>query len=118
MTPLSYQIFRSLALPGAALLAEEQLAPIRDTFGALFFFATGMVISPAFLASHFLEVVLLALAALLLKLAVSAPLIRVFGYEWELALRCAAGISHVSWPLQDMCLFIRGLCTNQYDYGH
>ena len=39
MTPLCMymmsfwcQIVRSLALPGAALLAEEQLAPIRDTF--------------------------------------------------------------------------------------
>jgi CPA2 family monovalent cation:H+ antiporter-2 len=83
------------ALPGTASHAVELLEPIRHTFGALFFFAIGMVISPSFLLAHLGELLLLALLALTIKLAVAAPLVRVFGYSWGLSLRCAAGLAHM-----------------------
>eukprot|EP00962_Isochrysis_galbana_P008811 scaffold2456_cov129-Isochrysis_galbana.AAC.11 len=83
------------ALPDTASHAVELLEPIRHTFGALFFFAIGMVISPSFLLSHLRELLLLALLALTLKLAVAAPLVHVFGYSWGVSLRCAAGLAHM-----------------------
>jgi Kef-type K+ transport system membrane component KefB len=41
------------------------------------------------------ELALLALLALTIKVAVAAPLVRVFGYSWGLSFRCAAGLAHV-----------------------
>mmetsp|Transcript_19787 Transcript_19787/g.55884 ORF Transcript_19787/g.55884 Transcript_19787/m.55884 type:complete len:189 (-) Transcript_19787:753-1319(-) len=54
-----------------------------------------MVISPAFLFGHFSQVLMLAILALLLKMAIGAPLVRVFGYDWSLSLRCSVGLAHI-----------------------
>lgn len=85
----------SATLPTHAHRAVQRLEPIRDAFGALFFFSVGMVINPTFFLAHYRTVVCLAIAVFGLKLAVAAPLIRVFGYEWGMSLRCGAGLSHL-----------------------
>ncbi|KYC29457.1 putative glutathione-regulated potassium-efflux system protein [Sterolibacterium denitrificans] len=75
---------------------EEDIKPFRDVLLGLFFITVGMYLDPRLIAQHFLFVIALLVALLLLKLLVVLGLARLFGATPGTALRsglwlCAGG---------------------------
>ena len=65
----------------------DEIIPIRDIFSTLFFVSIGMLMEPAFLASHSLEITLLVATIVIGKFVISSVLVRLLGYDMENALR-------------------------------
>ncbi|HEX8600975.1 MAG TPA: cation:proton antiporter [Chloroflexia bacterium] len=65
----------------------DEIIPIRDIFSTLFFVSIGMLMEPAFLASHSLEITLLVATIIIGKFVISSVLVRLLGYDMENALR-------------------------------
>ncbi len=73
----------------------DEIIPIRDVFASLFFVSIGMLMNPAFLVSHLLEVSVLVLGILLGKFAIAVVVVRAFGYPFEPALRTALLLAQI-----------------------
>jgi CPA2 family monovalent cation:H+ antiporter-2 len=65
----------------------DEIIPIRDIFSTLFFVSIGMLMEPAFLATHALQIALLVTAIIAGKFVIAAALVRLLGYDSENALR-------------------------------
>lgn len=65
----------------------DEIIPVRDIFSTLFFVSIGMLMEPAFLASHSVEIGLLVFAIIAGKFVISSLLVRLLGYDSENALR-------------------------------
>lgn len=64
----------------------DEIVPLRDIFSTLFFVSIGMLMDPAFLLSHALEIGLLVLAIVLGKFVIVALSVRLLGYDTENAI--------------------------------
>jgi CPA2 family monovalent cation:H+ antiporter-2 len=64
-----------------------EIIPVRDLFATLFFVSIGMLMEPAFLLSHTLEIALLVGAIIAGKFAISTVVVRLFGYSVPAAAR-------------------------------
>jgi monovalent cation:H+ antiporter-2, CPA2 family len=73
----------------------DEVIPIRDVFASLFFVSIGMLMNPAFLLSHLLEISVLVLGILLGKFVVAVLVVRLFGYPSEVALRTALLLAQI-----------------------
>ncbi|MDQ3931120.1 MAG: cation:proton antiporter [Chloroflexota bacterium] len=65
----------------------DEITPVRDIFATLFFVSIGMLMNPAFLLSHGLEIALLVIAILAGKFAISSVVVALFGYSVPSAAR-------------------------------
>ena len=73
----------------------DEVIPIRDVFASLFFVSIGMLMNPATLLSHMLEISVLVLGILLGKLAIAVVVVRLFGYPADVALRTALLLAQI-----------------------
>lgn len=71
--------------------ALTDMIPLREVFSLLFFASVGMLLSPKYLASHFISVLLLCFAVLIGKGFIMALITRAFGYRRIIPL--AVGLS-------------------------
>ena len=65
----------------------DEIIPVRDIFSTLFFVSIGMLMEPAFLLSHSVQIALLVTAIVAGKFVISSVLVRLLGYDTENALR-------------------------------
>lgn len=73
----------------------DEVIPIRDVFASLFFVSIGMLMNPAFLVSHLLEISVLVVGILLGKFAIAGMVVRLFGYPADVALRSALLLAQI-----------------------
>jgi CPA2 family monovalent cation:H+ antiporter-2 len=104
---VSYAIFGvSLALGAflaGAVLAESDLShqaafdalPLRDAFAVLFFVSVGMLVDPAFLVSHPIEIVAVVALVVLGKSIAALAIVLIAGYPTRTGLTVAAGLAQV-----------------------
>lgn len=59
----------------------DEIIPIRDLFSTLFFVSIGMLMDPAFLGTHLLEISVLVAAILVGKFAITYGVVRLMGYS-------------------------------------
>ncbi|HEY9900471.1 MAG TPA: cation:proton antiporter [Pantanalinema sp.] len=69
--------------------------PLRDLFATLFFVSTGMLINPAFIATHLPSVAGFAIAIVLLKAALGFGIARLFRYSGRTALGIGLGLAQL-----------------------
>lgn len=74
-----------LGATGVAGRVKDLVRPLRDAFGAIFFFAFGLAISPAALASVALPVIAAVLITVVLNLAAGAVAAKLHGFDGEAA---------------------------------
>ena len=67
--------------------ALREIIPVRDIFATLFFVSIGMLMDPAFLWTHGLQIALLVAAIIAGKFAISTLVIARFGYDAPTAAR-------------------------------
>jgi CPA2 family monovalent cation:H+ antiporter-2 len=75
--------------------ALSDIIPLRDLFGLLFFASVGMLLNPAFLADHVVEVVVLVVAVSVGKGLIFAGLANLFGYGNVIPLAVGLGLFQV-----------------------
>lgn len=75
--------------------ALSDIIPLRDLFGLLFFASVGMLLDPAFLMDHLLEVIVLLVAVSLGKGLIFGFLSRVFSYGNVIPLAVGLGMFQV-----------------------
>jgi monovalent cation:H+ antiporter-2, CPA2 family len=73
----------------------ERLFPIRDVFIALFFVTVGMLIDPNGLFSNWKLLGVIACLVVAGKFAIWFPLVRLFGYRAQTALRVGIGLTQI-----------------------
>jgi CPA2 family monovalent cation:H+ antiporter-2 len=73
----------------------DEVIPIRDVFASLFFVSIGMLMNPAFLVSHLLEISVLVVGILVGKFAIAGVVVRLFGYPADVALRTALLLAQI-----------------------
>ncbi len=73
----------------------ERLFPIRDVFIALFFVTVGMLIDPRALFSNWKLLGVIASLIVAGKFAIWFPLVRLFGYRTQTALRVGIGLTQI-----------------------
>jgi CPA2 family monovalent cation:H+ antiporter-2 len=72
--------------------SEQTLAevlPLRDIFATIFFVAIGMLLDPAFIAAHLVEIAIVVAVAVLGKFLVLTALVFTLGYSGRVALSAA-----------------------------
>ncbi|HSH70786.1 MAG TPA: cation:proton antiporter [Deferrisomatales bacterium] len=75
--------------------ALSDIIPVRDLFGLLFFTSVGMLLDPAFLLTHWREVLLLVALVSLGKGLIFAGVTRVFGYRNVVPLATGLGLFQI-----------------------
>ncbi|MDO8688055.1 MAG: cation:proton antiporter [Dehalococcoidales bacterium] len=75
--------------------ALAEITPLRDIFATLFFVSLGMLLSPSFLVSHWLTVLLVIAVIILIKFSVVGGLVRFFGFSWKIAVISGAGLLQI-----------------------
>ena len=93
--------------------ALSDIIPLRDLFGLLFFTSVGMLLDPAFLVSHFRQVIVLVLVVGIGKGLIFAVIARIFRYGNVIPLAVGLGpfqVGEFSFVLARM-----GLSTNSID---
>ncbi|AKF07230.1 cation:proton antiporter [Sandaracinus amylolyticus] len=74
---------------------SADLVPFRDAFAVLFFVSIGMLVEPAYLAAHALEVVALTAIVVLGKLAIAGAIVLALGGPLRTALVVGAGLAQI-----------------------
>ncbi|HXY75126.1 MAG TPA: cation:proton antiporter [Dehalococcoidales bacterium] len=75
--------------------AIAEITPLRDIFASLFFVSLGMLLSPAFVAAHWSEILLLVAAIILAKMIIVYLVIRALKYPSRLGLLSGAGLMQI-----------------------
>ncbi|MCS6781769.1 MAG: cation:proton antiporter [Gloeomargarita sp. SKYBB_i_bin120] len=73
----------------------DYVEPLRDVFGALFFASIGMLIDPRFILAHAPLIAGLVLLVMGGKFLIAAPVTRLFGYSWPMAVLVGCGLSQI-----------------------
>ncbi|MEL7371362.1 MAG: cation:proton antiporter [Myxococcota bacterium] len=94
--------------------ALSDIIPLRDLFGLLFFASVGMLLDPAFLAAHIIEIVVLVLAISVGKGLIFASLARVFQYGNVIPMAVGLGLFQVG--EFSFVLATVGVSTGSIDY--
>jgi len=93
----------------------SEIRPLRDVFSIIFFVSLGMLLTPSFIASNFLQIIGLSLFVILLKLILVLILTLYFGYHSKTAFTVGIGLVQVgefSFVLSGMGL-ISGLISQE-----
>ncbi len=75
--------------------AADELRPLQDAFGALFFVSVGMLFNPTILAQEPLRVLAVVAIIVLGKSCVAYGLVRAFGYANPIALTVCVGLAQI-----------------------
>ena len=75
--------------------ALAEVAPLRDIFAALFFASLGMLTDPVFIFDHYVDVIAVIGAAVVIKFAVTALIVRIAGYLPSTALLTGVGMGQI-----------------------
>ena len=75
--------------------ALAEVAPLRDIFAALFFASLGMLTDPVFIITHWGDVLAVIGAAVVIKLIVTAIIVRTAGYLPNTALLTGVGLGQI-----------------------
>ncbi len=75
--------------------ALAEVAPLRDVFAALFFASLGMLTDPVFIVHNYVDVLAVIGAAVAIKFAVTAVIVRVSGYLPSTALLTGVGLGQI-----------------------
>lgn len=75
--------------------ALSDIVHLRDLFALIFFVSVGMLFDPRFLLNNAMTVALLLSAIIVAKAAITAFVVRLFGYSWQLASTVGFGLSQV-----------------------
>ena len=75
--------------------ALAEVAPLRDIFAALFFASLGMLTDPVFIFHHYVNVIAVIGAAVVIKFAVTALIVRLAGYLPSTALLTGVGMGQI-----------------------
>ncbi len=75
--------------------AAADALPLRDAFAVLFFVSVGMLLDPAFLVEHPLEVIAVVGLIVLAKSLVAIGIVAAFGYPIRTGLTVAAGLAQI-----------------------
>ena len=75
--------------------ALAEVAPLRDIFAALFFASLGMLTDPVFIFDHYVDVIAVIGAAVVIKFLVTAIIVRVAGYLPSTALLTGVGMGQI-----------------------
>jgi len=94
--------------------ALSDIIPLRDLFGLLFFASVGMLLDPAFLMDHLVQVVVLLLAVSFGKGIIFAVLAKVFAYGNVIPLAVGLGLFQVG--EFSFVLATVGVSTNSIDH--
>src|SRR6266404_7111696 len=76
-----------------AIFSETR--PLRDIFSILFFVSLGFLVSPAFILSHFLIIIVLAFLVIVLKALITFLLCIIFGVRGRTAISVSLGLAQV-----------------------
>lgn len=93
----------------------SEIRPLRDIFSIIFFVSLGMLLTPSFIASHFLQILGLSLFVIILKFILVLVLTLYFGYHSKTAFNVGIGLVQVgefSFVLSGMGL-ISGLISQE-----
>ncbi|UJR80182.1 cation:proton antiporter [Sandaracinus amylolyticus] len=74
---------------------SADLVPFRDAFAVLFFVSIGMLVEPAYLAAHALEVVALTAIVVVGKLVIAGAIVLALGSPLRTALVVGAGLAQI-----------------------
>ena len=75
--------------------ALAEVAPLRDIFAALFFASLGMLTDPVFIFHHYVDVIAVIGAAVVIKFVVTALIVRIAGYLPSTALLTGVGMGQI-----------------------
>ena len=75
--------------------ALAEVAPLRDIFAALFFASLGMLTDPVFIFDHYVDVIAVIGAAVVIKFVVTALIVRIAGYLPSTALLTGVGMGQI-----------------------
>lgn len=76
-----------------AIFSETR--PLRDIFSILFFVALGFLVTPVFIITHILVILLLSAFVILLKTVVVFVLCLAFGYKGKTAIQISLGLAQI-----------------------
>jgi K+:H+ antiporter len=96
--PLALGAFLAGAVVGESDLSHQAAAdalPLRDAFAVLFFVSVGMLVDPAFLVAHPLEIAAVVALIAVARSAVAFGIIAVLGYPIRSALTVAAALAQI-----------------------
>lgn len=99
--------------------ALEGVLPFRDVFTSVFFVSIGMLLDPAFVATHLPQVMGLTLAALLAKTLLAAAAGRILGYPLHVSILgglCLCQIGEFSFVLAGVGMGHNLLSAMEYQY--
>lgn len=74
---------------------HHALEPLRVVFVALLFVSIGMLIDPAFIGKHALQVVILVIGVLLTNTFINAGILRMLGDDWRISLYSGALLAQI-----------------------
>jgi CPA2 family monovalent cation:H+ antiporter-2 len=75
--------------------AMSDVATLRDLFALIFFVSVGMLFDPHFFITHIVEILLLTVAIVVSKAAMTAGTVRLFGYSRAFSWTIGLGLSQV-----------------------
>ena len=75
--------------------ALNDIIPLRDVFGLIFFTSIGMLFDPAFFVSHFKMIAILVTLTIVGKFVIFVPLCRAFGYFNIVPLAVGLGLAQI-----------------------
>ncbi len=76
-----------------AIFSETR--PLRDIFSILFFVSLGFLVSPMFVISHFLVILVLTIFVILIKIFVTFLICELFEYKGKTAIAVSLGIAQI-----------------------
>lgn len=76
--------------------ALADITPLRDIFATLFFVSIGMMLNPAFIMQHWLEILGMAGLIAVIKFIVVFSVVRLFNYSNRIAVTTGAGLMQIS----------------------
>jgi len=74
---------------------SSQVRPLRDVFASLFFVSIGMLLQPAFLVAHWLEVGLVVAAIVLGKSLLTALIVFALGWHGGTSIKAGLGLAQI-----------------------
>jgi CPA2 family monovalent cation:H+ antiporter-2 len=75
--------------------AAADALPLRDAFAVLFFVSVGMLLDPAYLLAHPLEVLAVVLLVVVGKSLAAFVIVAIFGYSVRIGLTVSAGLAQI-----------------------
>lgn len=74
---------------------RKAVAPIHDVLVMIFFISIGLLVDLSFIVSHWVEVSVTVVVAILLKIIGTSVILRLYQFSWKRALRLSGVLGHI-----------------------